>query len=271
MIHQLNFAGKDKVQVALERIRTFEPKDGYYLAFSGGKDSCVVKKLMEMSGVKFDAHYNVTSVDPPELVQFIKDNHRDVDFNFPRYPDGSVITMWNLIPRQRMAPTRIVRYCCKFIKEDAGVARFRVTGVRKAESSKRATRGGLELGDYKTKRRERYDVDNAEDSLIRTCQLKHQRILNPIIDWSEDEVWEFIREYEVPYCCLYDEGFKRLGCIGCPMGTTQNRLKQFERWPKYKEAYLRAFEKMITERKRDGLPIIENRETKEGVFEWWIK
>ena len=48
MIHQLNMYGKDKVQVAIERLQSFEPKEeGYALAFSGGKDSVVVKKLAD--------------------------------------------------------------------------------------------------------------------------------------------------------------------------------------------------------------------------------
>ena len=67
-IEQLNIAGKSKIEVAIERFRTFEPNEGYYIAFSGGKDSVVIKALADMAGVKYDAHYNVTSVDPPELV-----------------------------------------------------------------------------------------------------------------------------------------------------------------------------------------------------------
>lgn len=142
MIHQLNMAGLDKVQTAIERIKTFEPKEGYYVAFSGGKDSSVVKALVEMAGVKFDAHYTLTSVDPPELIYFIKEKHPDVSIDKPRYPDGKQITMWNLIPKMKMPPTRIVRYCCHELKEYQGEGRFCITGVRKAESAKRSKRGG---------------------------------------------------------------------------------------------------------------------------------
>lgn len=116
MLGQLNLQGKDMVEVAIERIKTFEPPEGYYLAFSGGKDSVVIKRLCEMAGVKFDAHYNITTVDAPELVQFVK-SMPDVQMEKARYDDGSQITMWNLIPKKRMPPTRIVRYCCKYLKE----------------------------------------------------------------------------------------------------------------------------------------------------------
>lgn len=144
MIHQMNIFGKDKVEQAIERIRTFEPEDGYYIAFSGGKDSVVIKALADMAGVKYDAHYNVTSVDPPELVRFVK-NHKDVHFDFPRYKDGKVVTMWNLIPKKKMPPTRMVRYCCQFLKEQQGEGRFVMTGVRWQESTRRASRGGARL------------------------------------------------------------------------------------------------------------------------------
>lgn len=142
-IYQLNLQGKDKVQVAIDRIRCFEPDDGYYLAFSGGKDSVVVKKLAEMSGVKFEAVYHVTSVDPPELVSFIKEKHPDVIMERPIDSNGRQITMWNLIANNSMPPTRRMRYCCEKLKEGGGVGRFVLTGVRWAESSRRATtRGG---------------------------------------------------------------------------------------------------------------------------------
>lgn len=152
-IHQLNIYGKDKVQVAIDRFKTFEPmagEDGYYLAFSGGKDSSVIKAIADMSGVKYEAHYTHTSVDPPELVRFIKENHPDVMVDMPRYPDdyknpklaGRQITMWNLIPEKKMPPTRITRYCCQELKESKGEGRFVVTGVRWAESVKRSKRGG---------------------------------------------------------------------------------------------------------------------------------
>ena len=113
MIHQLDFNGKDKVEKAIMRLKAYEPSEGYFLCFSGGKDSCVIKALADMAEVKYDAHYHVTSVDPPELVRFIKDNYPKVIFDYPRDKDGNRITMWNLIPRKKMPPTRIVRYCFK--------------------------------------------------------------------------------------------------------------------------------------------------------------
>ncbi len=264
-IHQLNMYGMDMVEVAIERLKAFEPKEGYFLAFSGGKDSVTVKALADMAGVKYDAHYNVTSVDPPELVRFVK-TFPDVHFDFPVDDNGRVKTMWNLIPKRKIPPTRIMRYCCEDLKEGAGEDRFVVTGVRKDESVRRARdRSGLELGEKKKDRRELLDPDNPTPEMMYHCQTYHRKVLNPIIDWTTDEVWEFIKEYKVRYCCLYDEGFSRLGCIGCPMGTKKHRLWELERYPKYKENYIRAFQKMI-----DAYPLKKGWQTGKEVFEWWI-
>lgn len=84
--------------------------------------------------------------------------------------------------------------------------------------------------------------------MVEMCYKTHTTTVNPIIDWTEGEVWEFLKEYNIPYCTLYDEGFKRLGCIGCPMGSKEQRIREFERWPKYKHLYMVAFQKMVDNR-----------------------
>lgn len=264
MIEQLNIYGKNKVEVAIERLKMFEPEEGYYLAFSGGKDSVVVKALADMAGVKYDAHYSITSVDPPELVRFIKEKHPDVIFEVPRYKDGTRITMWNLIPKKKMPPTKIARYCCQYLKEGGGDGRFCVTGVRHAESAKRKSRGGLEA-DNGSKRRIRLDPDNPDnEEMVRICPVKGKHILNPIIDWKDEDVWEYIHTNNIPYCSLYDNGYKRLGCIGCPM--TTNKAKELEKYPKYKRAYLKAFERMLKSYDRES-----KWKTGEDVMNWWLK
>ena len=147
MIHQIDIYGKDKVDLAIDTLRFFEPKDGsgYYLAFSGGKDSVCLKALADMAGVKYDAHYSVSSVDPPELVRFIKQYHPDVKFEHSFDKDGKPYTMWNLIPRNSMPPTRLARYCCKYLKESSGEGRVSLTGVRWAESVNRQKNQGRVL------------------------------------------------------------------------------------------------------------------------------
>lgn len=128
---------------ALELLRKWEPDEGYYVAFSGGKDSIVIKRLCEMAGVRFDAHYNQTTIDPPELVRFIKQHHPDVGWNLAE--KGNM--MHRVATAPKVPPTRLVRWCCGEYKERSGEGRVRVFGVRKAESASRAKRWN-EVADY---------------------------------------------------------------------------------------------------------------------------
>lgn len=272
-IHQLNIYGMDMVEVAIKRLQTFEPEEGYFLAFSGGKDSVAVKALADMAKVKYDAHYAITSVDPPELVQFVKtfpDVIRERQYwkkDGLYHKKGDPITMWNLIPEKKMPPTRIARYCCAYLKESQGEGRFVVTGVRKAESARRAkTRGGLETAEKKSQRRDIYDPDNPTPEMFYHCKVHSRRVLNPIYDWTTEEVWEFIKEYNVPYCKLYDKGYTRLGCVGCPMST--HNAEELEKYPKFKQAYIRAFQRIV-----DNMDGIRNETWTDGeaVYKWWLQ
>lgn len=269
----------DKVAESIRFLQSFEPKEGYYLAFSGGKDSCVLKALADMAGVKYDAHYHVTSVDPPELVKFIRKYHTDVIFNFPRDviydEDGNAkeytVTMWNLIPKKLMPPTRLARYCCAVFKESCGDGRVTLTGVRKAESVRRAR--DRSLVDIGTKKRgKQYNTDNDESRQdVEQCYKRGRVTINPIINWLDEDVWEFIRMNNIPYCGLYDRGYKRLGCIGCPMST--KAADELNAYPKIKNAYLRSFDRMIKYRIARGLPVIGRKvdwSTPEKVMDWWI-
>ena len=266
MIFELDFDGQTKVDRAIKMLRTFEPPEGYYLAFSGGKDSVVLKALADMAGVKYDAHYTVTSVDPPELVQFVK-TFPDVKREIPHDRNGKPVTMWNLIERKKCLPRRLMRFCCAELKETQGHGRFVLTGVRWAESTRRKlTRGLMEYSPRGSGATDRVDPDNPEtEKLFQFCPTKAQRRLNPIIDWSDDEVWEFIRHFEIPYCRLYDEGWKRTGCVLCPMANRTQRAKEKETWPKITEAYLRAIKRAMD---RGAYP---NFNSPEEVMDWWLQ
>ena len=257
------FGVKDKVKIAIDRLRTFEPPEGYYLAFSGGKDSQCIYHLAKEAGVKFDAHYNLTTVDPPELVYFIRENYPDVSIDKPKK------TMWQLIIENGGPPTRSKRWCCRELKERGGEGRICVTGVRWAESTRRkANRAAFEVIASKKEDKQLFNDNDEDRRMFENCMQKGKRIVNPIIDWKTDDVWEYIRSRRLKYCCLYDEGFHRLGCIGCPMGREKQIEKQFKRWPKYRANYIRAFERMLQRRRERGKKEIWT--NAEDIMRWWI-
>lgn len=235
------FGVEDKVKEAVAILQQYEPQEGYYLAFSGGKDSLVCYWLCKLAGVRFEAHYNYTTIDPPELVQFVR-TFDDVEIHHP----GCGKTMWDLIVKNIMPPTRRVRYCCKVLKEPGGKDRVKILGVRAEESSKR-------------KGREVVMIDGSDPL---------GRVINIIYHWSEAEVWEFIGCNMIEYCSLYDEGFSRLGCVACPLGGPKKMMKEFARWPAYRRAYIKCFERMIVERQRRGIPCWWR--TGEDVMDWWL-
>ena len=272
----------DFVDVSVERVKTawmfhhhMNP-DGkpMLLAFSGGKDSIclffICKRASEELGIPmeqmFHVQYNITNVDPPELVQFIRNvMKRDYPFIEMSQPKK---TMWKLIVEKQLPPTQKVRYCCSVLKESNNVrGGYTLTGVRRAESARRANRNAYEVLGSKGNRFGEDHIllnDNEDRRANEFCMQKNAYVCNPIIDWSDEEVWAFIKRDNLPYCKLYDQGFERLGCIGCPMASRKEREREFSLYPKYAECYKRAFQRML-----DAHPRYEWK-TGQDVFDWWM-
>lgn len=284
----MNSSLKEKERIAVERLKGFEPPDGYYLAYSGGKDSDCIKILAALSGVKYEAVHNLTTVDAPETVQYIK-SQPDVTIKIPRDNDGNPVTMWNLIVRKGTPPLRTSRYCCSELKEPGGKGKIVVTGVRWAESTRRKESADVvkfigkpkgtqkiadELGvEYKTTKQGGIILNDDNDvnrRMVEHCYRTRKTMVNPIVDWSDDDVWDFLSYYGCKSNPLYECGFKRIGCIGCPMAGKHMRQFEFELYPKYKRAYIRAFDKMIQKRELEGRPTTLKWADGQAVFDWWI-
>lgn len=294
----------EKEKLAIETLKNFQPKDiftdemePYYLCYSGGKDSDVILALAKLAGVKFEAVHNLTTVDAPETVRYIK-NNPDVRID---YPDTS---MWKLIVKKRMPPTRLVRYCCEELKERGGKNRRKITGVRWAESVNRKNNqgkiniakskkllkwieeAGLDL-DYSVNKNGGVVLNDDNDesrAVVDHCYRTRSVMVNPIIDWSDEDVWEFLCHYGIEVNPLYEAekigntyhpcGKQRVGCIGCPMQGGKGMKAEFIRYPKYRDNYLRAFDRMQKQRKADGLPPFANDVygdmTAKEIMMWWV-
>lgn len=278
----------DLEQAAIERLRTASEislrsyGEPLVITYSGGKDSDVLLHLAEASGIPFEVLHNLTTADAPETVRHVYDTFRRLEAKGIKctvdkhvQPDGSRVTMWNLIPRKLIPPTRMARYCCKELKEGGGKGRFIATGVRWAESiARRKNRGGLEVVTNNKKTSLILSGDNDESRrLFETCQLKGARVANPIIDWTDADVWNYALAEKITMNPLYCKGFRRVGCIGCPMAGGKIQAMEFSHYPKYKIAYIRAFDRMLEERrkrKKDKGPTRWGN-TGVDVFHWWME
>lgn len=279
-----------KEKDAIQRLKAFEPKDGdpYYLCYSGGKDSDVIRILAQLAGVRHEIHHNLTTVDAPETIAYIK-TIPNVMIDKARYDDGTPKTMWNLIPKKKMPPTRIARWCCSELKEGGGKGRLKVTGVRWAESQNRKNNAGLVRIIGKEKTTQRFlsenninfistnqggvvlNLDNADSRMaVEHCYRTTSTMLNPIIDWTDSDVWEFLHHYGCQGNPLYQCGQGRIGCIGCPLSGPSRQRMDFKQYPKYKKNYIAAFQRMVEERERLGY--IQNGAWADGesVFKWWL-
>jgi phosphoadenosine phosphosulfate reductase len=241
-------------------------------AYSGGKDSDVLLDLCKKSGVPFRAEHNHTTIDAPETVYHIREVFSKLDNAVINKPET---TMWALIKKKLTPPTRIVRYCCDYLKERKFDNQHLLLGVRWAESNNRKSRGIHETIDAKKDRRVSVQDDEPESRKVFEVCYNHNRVAtNPIIDWTNTEIWKYVRDNKIIMNPLYECGFKRVGCIGCPMARKFVHV-QFERNPKYREAYIRTFDKMLIAKResyeRRGLLFKPDEKWKDGetIFKVW--
>lgn len=275
----------DLEQKAIKRIQAASEMSLYHYGkplvctYSGGKDSDAMLELFRRGGIPFEVHNSHTTADAPQTVRHIRDTFHKLEVDgikctieMPTYK-GERTSMWKLIPQKLMPPTRMVRYCCAVLKETGCANRFIATGVRWAESTQRKDREEFEkIGATKATKEKFTSVMlmNDNDSRRRMnehCMQKKKMVVNPIIDWKDSDVWEFIHSEKIPTCELYQCGYERVGCIGCPMAG-KKRYKEFADFPKYKNLYIHAFDRMVKERKSRGLPC----QWKNGndAFLWWM-
>lgn len=273
----------DLEQTAIERLKMASDmslrlyKQPLVVTYSGGKDSDVLLHLAGKAGIPYEVLHSLTTADAPETVWHVRDTFRRLELanvkctiDTHRTPDGGNVTMWNLIPRNSVPPIRINRYCCRELKETGGKGRFIATGVRWAESARRKQSHGVMETSHKDKDKRIILMEDNDERrmLLENCQLKARRTVNPIIDWMESDVWAYASAEKICMNPLYECGWKRVGCIGCPMAG-KHRITEFARYPKIKAAYIRAFGRMLNERKKREPS--NDWQTGEDVMHWWME
>ena len=203
---------------------------------SGGKDSSVCIALAERAGIEFEVMHNHTTVDAPETVYFIRNELKRLEQKgvkcFLNYPYYKGERVTMWsLIPQKLMPPTRLVRYCCSILKEQG----------------------------------------GQGRYIESCMRQRKAVCNPIIDWKDSDVWDYIESEKIPVNPLYKCGYSRVGCVGCPMAGKAGRNAEFARYPKYQEAYIRAFGRMLEERKRRGRTTKQSWETGRDVFHWWIE
>lgn len=237
-----------------------DPENGFYNTFSGGKDSQCLYHLVKMAGVKAKTHMNLTSVDPPEVIRFVKTQYPDVELIKPK------MSIYDMAKRKHLLPTRRFRWCCAEFKEMSGAGKVALIGIRREESARRAKRGEISTNIKGKRTEETFDQWSEHEEKMVTCVGGKDKVLvSPILNWTEQDVWEFLNANGIPHCELYDEGYTRIGCICCPMSQYRQKIKEIKRWPHVKRSWIKAIQWLI-----DNGYVNKNFSDAEVGFRWWI-
>lgn len=272
------------------------------MTYSGGKDSDVMLQLaLEcMKPDEFEVQNSHTTLDAPQTVYHIREVFKRLDeqgiktfiFNAPT-KDQSQLTIWDLMVKQKYPPTRLARYCCEYLKEKTTPNRMVATGVRAAESKNRQGRDSFQVwSDNKDKRgffsldhvKEVFAeaVEEAEDqnipvetkspwdcTFVRMAKENKKEVVNPIYEWTDEDVWDFINDRQIKVCELYSCGWKRVGCVGCPFAYRKEQLWKLAQFPQFEQAIRKTMDKMIAARKASNMT--GRWQTGEDMWLWWIQ
>jgi phosphoadenosine phosphosulfate reductase len=201
-------------------------------------------------------------------MHYVRSHYPDVELHRPE------INFYNLIKKKKMLPLRNTRYCCQYLKEQAGAGTVTIVGVRRQESYRRANRDIIEMKGKKFSgsivhfgKFEQIDQFNIEKHRIHSCiNGRDKIILSPILDWTHDNIWTFIHENNIPYCELYDEGYTRIGCMFCPMASVKTKQLDRLRYPGVERAIKKSIQHLIDTNNYGN----DYDATADEIFDWWV-
>jgi len=232
-----------KIKNSIELLKKLETNKIYNLAFSGGKDSVVILDLIKRSGCMFESTYSNTTIDPPGTIKFIKENYPEVKIIQPEK------SFYQLVVEKGL-PTRKGRFCCEYLKERYGIGRRNVDGTRWDESINRR----------------KYTPEDCDTRK----RMKGAIHIRPILNWTNNDVWRYIKSNNLSYIKYYDPpyNFKRHGCVGCPYGGAKQQIREYQFFPKYALAILKAIRKHMELKPNNK--IAKNFDNEYEVFHWWL-
>lgn len=248
---------------------------GYCVCTSEGKDSRVLGHLFRRAGVKHFYQHSITGIDPPELVYFQRANFQKYrDMGYLTYDVMYEMSMWALCRKRGMLPTRRIRFCCAELKEKRSEHQGKAVvsfGVRKYESVKRArSRNELEIALPRQKNLIMPFDDGENRKIFELCYRDREKRVNPLAYWTDADIWNYSRDVKLEQCSLYSEGFDRLGCIGCPMARRAAREQEFNRWPKFRDQYIRTAQYIVDD-KSDKHCFKQEFKSGQEYFDWWMQ
>lgn len=208
-----------KIQDSIRILKLGAQDKTVELSYSGGKDSDVILALAKMADISIRPIYKCTTIDPPGTIRHVREN--GVEIIRPEK------TFFQLIEENGM-PSRWARFCCEILKEYK-IMDDAIQGIRRSESVKRAKI-------YK------------EPFACRMYKNGHVNRIFPILEWTDDDVKEFVESYGIRcHPLYYDEDCRfhverRLGCIGCPLASDRGVL-DYRKYPKLLRQCLKSFQK----------------------------
>lgn len=212
-----------KVDFAIKLLQSIPNEEPIEVSYSGGKDSDVILELAKMAGINYRAIYKNTTIDPPGTIKHCKSNGVEIF--------APTIKFFDLV-KKKGCPTMRARFCCEFLKEYKVCDRA-IQGIRRSESTKRAK-------------------NYHEPEICRVYGHKNGkcRVYLPILEWTDDDVAEFITERGIKcHPLYYDEqgNFhveRRLGCIGCPLRSDKGKA-DYLKYPKMLKRLIKEVQTFI--------------------------
>ena len=177
---------------AIKLIKENCPQDESVVMFSGGKDSLVVKDLARRAGIK-KAVYIKSPLEFKQTIKYVES-----------FPDVDIIGFnknFFELCRKLCIPSRRMKWCCTVYKltpiaiyNRKNKIKYNIRGVRREES------------------RNRENYDEIGDNKFQWTTI------DPILNWTDKDVWRYIKKYKLPINPLY-QLVNRVGCWCCPFNS----------------------------------------------------